>query len=66
MLSDSILSLMLDDFFHALTDTLSNFQEGREADREKGRDEYQQANQKRHHCGRNREWQSTTAENIPT
>ena len=38
----------------------------READREKGRDEYQQANQKRHHCGRNREWQSTTAENIPT
>lgn len=46
MLSDSILSLMLDDFFHAVTDTLSNFQEGREANREKGRDEYQQANQK--------------------
>ena len=26
-------------FFHAVTDTLSNFQEGRKADREKGRQE---------------------------
>lgn len=37
MLSDSILSLMLDDFFHAVTDTLSNFQEGRRQTGRKGK-----------------------------